>query len=178
MREVVAVGAARTAIGVFGGALKDLSVVTLGSLSIREALLRARLRPQTSTSSIELSHKIANSDLDNKYYMWDPALQEVKIDEVNLDKEFIVEGDIVKNDAIDINKGLKYDEDYIDNFEGERKLVEKSSEINNEIKSTNNSSISEIEKLLLIDPENDDKNKNVYSMLMKMREKQNVVKKE
>lgn len=103
---------------------------------------------------------------------------EVKIDEVNLDKEFIVEGDIVKNDAIDINKGLKYDEDYIDNFEGERKLVEKSSEINNEIKSTNNSSISEIEKLLLIDPENDDKNKNVYSMLMKMREKQNVVKKE
>jgi acetyl-CoA C-acetyltransferase len=40
-REVVLVGACRTPVGSFGGALKDVSVVELGSLVMNEALQRA-----------------------------------------------------------------------------------------------------------------------------------------
>jgi len=42
--EVVIASAVRTPIGSFGGALKDVPVVELGALVIREALRRARLR--------------------------------------------------------------------------------------------------------------------------------------
>jgi len=42
-REAVIVGAARTPIGGFQGALRDLSATELGSIAVREALLRARL---------------------------------------------------------------------------------------------------------------------------------------
>ena len=47
MSEVVIVSGVRTAIGAFGGSLKDVSVVSLGSLVIKEALKRAGLRPKT-----------------------------------------------------------------------------------------------------------------------------------
>ena len=45
MKEVVIVSGARTAIGAFGGALKKVSAVELGSIVMREALRRANLRP-------------------------------------------------------------------------------------------------------------------------------------
>ena len=41
MREVVIVGAARTAIGKFGGTLKNVPTRTLGAVCIEEALKRA-----------------------------------------------------------------------------------------------------------------------------------------
>lgn len=41
MREVVIVSAARTAIGSYGGALKDLSAVELGAIAVKEAIRRA-----------------------------------------------------------------------------------------------------------------------------------------
>lgn len=41
MRKAVVVGAARTAVGSFGGSLKDVSAVDLGALVIKEALRRA-----------------------------------------------------------------------------------------------------------------------------------------
>ena len=41
MREVVIAGACRTAIGTFGGALKDFSAVALGALVVADALKRA-----------------------------------------------------------------------------------------------------------------------------------------
>jgi acetyl-CoA C-acetyltransferase len=43
--EVVIVGAARTPIGTFGGALKDVSAVELGTVAVREAVRRAGVRP-------------------------------------------------------------------------------------------------------------------------------------
>ena len=46
MPEVVIVSGARTAIGNFGGSLKDISVVRLGSIAIREAMRRAGLKPK------------------------------------------------------------------------------------------------------------------------------------
>ncbi|MEW6333214.1 MAG: acetyl-CoA C-acetyltransferase [Thermodesulfobacteriota bacterium] len=48
MREVVIVSGARTAVGSFGGGLKDIRAVDLGALVIREAIRRARLRPEVS----------------------------------------------------------------------------------------------------------------------------------
>lgn len=45
MREVVIVGAARTPIGTFGGALKDVSAVNLGVTAAKEAMKRAGVQP-------------------------------------------------------------------------------------------------------------------------------------
>ncbi|MBP1745006.1 MAG: thl, partial [Firmicutes bacterium] len=45
MREVVIASAARTALGKFGGALKDVKVVELGGIVIKEALDRAGVDP-------------------------------------------------------------------------------------------------------------------------------------
>ena len=45
MRDVVIMGAARTAIGTFGGGLKDFSATDLGTIAIQEALKRAGTKP-------------------------------------------------------------------------------------------------------------------------------------
>jgi acetyl-CoA C-acetyltransferase len=45
MRDVVIAGPCRTAIGTFGGALKDFSAVALGTIVVGEALKRAGVRP-------------------------------------------------------------------------------------------------------------------------------------
>jgi acetyl-CoA C-acetyltransferase len=45
MQEVVIASAVRTAIGAFGGALRDVPAVELGGLVIREVLRRAKVRP-------------------------------------------------------------------------------------------------------------------------------------
>jgi len=46
MREVVIASAVRTAIGTFGGSLKDVSAVDLGALVIKEAVKRAGIKPE------------------------------------------------------------------------------------------------------------------------------------
>ena len=43
--EVVILGACRTPIGAFGGAFKEVSVVDLGTVAVREALSRANVQP-------------------------------------------------------------------------------------------------------------------------------------
>jgi acetyl-CoA C-acetyltransferase len=45
MREVVIVSAARTAVGKFGGGLKDLSATRIGALAIKEAVRRGNIDP-------------------------------------------------------------------------------------------------------------------------------------
>ena len=45
MREVVVVSGARTAIGDYGGSLKDLPATKLGAVAIREAVARAKIDP-------------------------------------------------------------------------------------------------------------------------------------
>lgn len=47
MKEVVIVSAVRTAIGSFGGALKDVSPVDLGAAVIKEALVRAKIEKES-----------------------------------------------------------------------------------------------------------------------------------
>ncbi|MGL5244759.1 MAG: acetyl-CoA C-acetyltransferase [Sarcina sp.] len=46
MREVVIVSAVRTAIGTFGGSLKDVSAADLGAVVIKEALNKASISPK------------------------------------------------------------------------------------------------------------------------------------
>ena len=46
MREVVIASAARTALGTFGGSLKDVPAVELGALVIKEAINRAGIKPE------------------------------------------------------------------------------------------------------------------------------------
>ena len=45
MKEVVIVSACRTAVGTFGGSLKDLNTATLGSVVMKEAVKRAGIDP-------------------------------------------------------------------------------------------------------------------------------------
>ncbi len=45
MKDVVIVSACRTAIGAFGGSLRDLNASTLASVTMREAVKRAGIDP-------------------------------------------------------------------------------------------------------------------------------------
>jgi len=47
MEKIVIVGKARTAIGNFGGALKDISPIDLGALVVKKAINRAGIEPET-----------------------------------------------------------------------------------------------------------------------------------
>lgn len=86
MKEVVIVSGVRTAIGAFGGALKDIPAVELGGLVIKEALKRISLRPRPSKDLLEYGPDILKSDgmvdLEKKYYDWDSSLDGIQIDEV------------------------------------------------------------------------------------------------
>jgi acetyl-CoA C-acetyltransferase len=86
MREAVIVSGARTAVGEFGGALKGISVVELGRLVIKEAIVRAGLRPAIS-DEIKAARPAIFGDFDmtevqKKYYAYDKELKPVYFDEV------------------------------------------------------------------------------------------------
>ena len=86
MSEVVIVGGVRTAIGVFGGSLRDVSVVSLGALVIKEVLKRAGLRPRASDSLLRYAPKALEGaglvELEKAHYAWDDSLRETQVDEV------------------------------------------------------------------------------------------------
>jgi acetyl-CoA C-acetyltransferase len=83
MSEVVIVSGVRTAIGNYGGALKDTPVVKLGSIVIREALKKAGLKPAGDDSYAPESLKGEGLiELEKKYADWDGSLREVAVDEV------------------------------------------------------------------------------------------------
>jgi len=86
MKEVVIVSGVRTAIGSFGGSLKDTPVVQLGALVIKEALKRAGVRPETSAALKAMGPEPLKgekqSDMEKKYGEWDQSLQPAQIDEV------------------------------------------------------------------------------------------------
>ena len=85
MKEAVIVSCARTAIGQFSQTLKDVPAVELGGLVIKEAMKRAGLRPSKSKDK-DVAPKIfegkTDTELEAKYYDYDPGLKEVVVDEV------------------------------------------------------------------------------------------------
>lgn len=86
MREVVIVSGCRTAIGNFGGSLKDVPAIDLGAMVMREALRRAGLRPRTGQWFYEVSPDRVKEDgaveLEQRFYDYEDNLQEVQVDEV------------------------------------------------------------------------------------------------
>lgn len=86
MREVVIVSGARTAVGAFGGCLKDVSVVDLGATVMRATLKNANLRPETNAATLAFEpDKLKGQgliELEKKAMDWDPALPAINIDEV------------------------------------------------------------------------------------------------
>ena len=84
--QPVIVSAVRTAVGGFGGALKDVLVVDLGKVVIREVLRRAGVRPVVPDDLKEIRPRILKevekSEIEAKYMDWDASLQPIKIDEV------------------------------------------------------------------------------------------------
>ena len=86
MREVVIVSGSRTAIGTFGSGLKDVPVVELGSIVMKDVLKRANLKPVAGVAAMQFApDKLKDqgiTDLEKKSYDWDAAAAEVTIDEV------------------------------------------------------------------------------------------------
>ena len=86
MPEVAIVSGVRTAIGAFGGSLRDVPVVSLGSLVIKEVLKQAGLRPKTSERLLQYAPKALKgadmTELEKAHYDWDDSLIEIQVNEV------------------------------------------------------------------------------------------------
>jgi acetyl-CoA C-acetyltransferase len=86
MRDVVIIGGIRTPVGSFGGSLKSTSVVTLGSLILKETLKKLGLRPFASEElksfEPDALHGLGMVELEKKAYDYSDSLQPIEIDEV------------------------------------------------------------------------------------------------
>ena len=86
MRDVVIVGGMRTPVGSFGGSLKSTSVVTLGSLILKETLKRLGLRPFASEElkafEPDALKGLGVIELEKNTYDYNDSLQPIEIDEV------------------------------------------------------------------------------------------------
>jgi len=86
MQEAVIVSGARTAIGAFGGGLKDVAAVDLGAGVLKETLRRAGLRPEKGSSAAALApERLSDAGLcdpEKAGWDWDMAVPAVTVDEV------------------------------------------------------------------------------------------------
>ncbi len=86
MKEVAIVSGSRTAIGTFGGGLKDVPVTQLGAVVMKDVLKRVNLRPvpneiQKDSAPDKLKDQ-GLTELEKKSYDWDDGAQPVALDEV------------------------------------------------------------------------------------------------
>jgi acetyl-CoA C-acetyltransferase len=85
MKDVVIVSGARTAVGSFGGSLKDVKCVDLGALVIKEAIKRAGLRPAVSdfikSCRPDTFGDFDMTEINRKYYDYDDSLTPAYFDE-------------------------------------------------------------------------------------------------
>ncbi len=86
MKDVVIVSGARTAVGNFGGGLKDVPVVDLGATVMKEAFKKVGLRPYASDEMLALGADALKDqgtiELETKAYDYDDAAAPVAVDEV------------------------------------------------------------------------------------------------
>lgn len=86
MRDVVIVEGKRTAIGAFGGSLKDVPVAELGATVMKATLKESGLRPQTSDECIKFAPDPIRDEklieLEAQFYDYADSLQPVNIDMV------------------------------------------------------------------------------------------------
>ena len=86
MKEVAIVSGSRTAIGTFGGGLKDVPVTQLGAVVMKDVLRRVNLRPvpneiQKDSAPDKLKDQ-GLTELEKKSYDWDDGAQPIALDEV------------------------------------------------------------------------------------------------
>ncbi|MCJ7774284.1 MAG: acetyl-CoA C-acyltransferase, partial [Desulfobacterales bacterium] len=86
MKAVVIVSGSRTAVGAFGGGLKDVPVVDLGALVMKDTLKRAGLKPVKDTEMMNNApDKLKDQgqiDLEKAVYDYDESSEPITIDEV------------------------------------------------------------------------------------------------
>jgi acetyl-CoA C-acetyltransferase len=86
MKDVVIVSGVRTPVGSFGGSLKSVPVVELGTYVMKDVLKRAGLRPAPDGTGDEFSPDTLRDqgmiDLEKKGYDYDEGLTPVFVDEV------------------------------------------------------------------------------------------------
>ena len=80
------VGGKRTAIGAYGGTLKNTPVVDLGAETLKETLKSCGLRPEVGEECIKFApDKIRQEgqvELESRYYDYDDSLQPIEVDMV------------------------------------------------------------------------------------------------
>jgi len=86
MKEVAIVSGSRTAIGTFGGGLKDIPVTELGAVVMKDVLKRVNLRPvpneiQKDSAPDKLKDQ-GLTELEKKSYDWNDDAKPVTLDEV------------------------------------------------------------------------------------------------
>jgi len=85
-RDAVIISGVRTAVGAFGGSLRDVPVVDLGKTVIKEVLKRAGVRPvvpdEVKETRPSLTKDVARSEIEAQYMDWDEAMHPLAIDEV------------------------------------------------------------------------------------------------
>ena len=86
MKEVVIVSGSRTAIGTFGGGLKNIPVTELGAVVMQDVLKRANLRPVPNdimkAAAPDKLKDLGLTELEKKSYDWDDNAQPIALDEV------------------------------------------------------------------------------------------------
>jgi len=86
MREAVIVSGARTAVGNFGGALRDVKAADLGAIVIKGAIKRAGLRPMVSDFVKDCRPKALGSfdktELQKKFYDYETSLTPIYFNEL------------------------------------------------------------------------------------------------
>ena len=86
MREAVIVSGSRTAVGAFGGGLKTVSAVELGSVVLRDALKRVGLKPVKSDAMARIApDKLKDQgqiELEQDADDWDASATPLAVDEV------------------------------------------------------------------------------------------------
>jgi acetyl-CoA C-acetyltransferase len=86
MSNAVIVSGVRTAVGSFGGSLKDVPAKDLGALVIRETLVRAGLKPVAPAYAREDAPDTAKNEglcpVEEQYAAWPDGLKEIAVDEV------------------------------------------------------------------------------------------------
>jgi acetyl-CoA C-acetyltransferase len=109
MREAVIVSCARTAIGQFGQSLKDVPVVKLGGIAIKEAIKRAGIRPSRAKDkdfAPAVFEGKTDTELEAKHYDFDNSLKEVVIDEVIMGNVLRPVSDRIQADTASIEGGV------------------------------------------------------------------------
>lgn len=86
MTDAVIVAGSRTAVGAFGGSLKDVGVIELGSLVIRETMKKAGLKPEADAATLKNApEKLKDTGkikIEQDNNAWEPFLKPVSVDEV------------------------------------------------------------------------------------------------